>query len=70
VGETLAFAREVSTACLAFGASSGPVLYYTARVGEGERLTVLARRTSSTFFQPLVRVIDGCASAMCLSSLA
>ena len=70
MGETLAFAREVSTACLAFGASSGPVLYYTARVGEGERLTVLARRTSSTFFQPLVRVIDGCASAMCLSSLA
>ncbi len=70
VGETLAFAREVSPACLAFGASSGPVLYYTARVGEGERLTVVARRTSSTFYQPLVRVIDGCASAMCLASSA
>ncbi len=70
VGESLAFAREVTPACLAFGAPSGPVLYYTARVGEGERLTVVARRTSSNFFQPLVRVIDACGGATCLASSA
>lgn len=70
VGENFAFARETSPACLAFGAVSGPVLYYAARVGEGERLTVVARRTSSTAFQPLVRLIDGCASMTCLASSA
>ncbi len=70
IGENFAFARETSSACLAFGTVSGPVLYYSARVGEGERLTVVARRTSATAFQPLVRLIDGCASMTCLASSA
>lgn len=70
VGENLSFARDITATCLAFGASSGPVLYYTVRVGEGERLTVLARNSGSTFFTPLVRVIDGCGGLTCLASSA
>ncbi len=70
VGENLSFARDITATCLAFGAPSGPVLYYTVRVGEGERLTVLARSSGSTFFTPLVRVIDGCGGLTCFASSA
>lgn len=68
VGESLMLAHDVTEACLASGATSGPVLYYAARVGEGERLTVVARSASSTLFNPLVRVIDGCSGLTCLAT--